>query len=275
MRALSGAKHPEKPADPIIVHPDVRRMLLTMKAFTEGARALSYLVGMNLDLSLRHPDPLVRQEADDLVALLTPVIKAYQTDMGFEVANLSMQVHGGHGYIREYGVEQYARDARIAMIYEGTNGIQALDLVGRKMSKGYGRLLRSFFHRVSGFVTDHQADPKMVDFVVPLGKAFAKLQQATALIAQKGLKDPDEGAAAATDYLRMFALVAMGWMWARMAHVAQDRLGDEGSLRCKFYEAKISTARFFMERMLPETEYRFRALSSGASNLMSMDADSF
>jgi alkylation response protein AidB-like acyl-CoA dehydrogenase len=275
MRALSGAKYPDKPADPIIVHPDVRRMLLTMKAFTEGARALSYLVGMNLDLSLRHPDPEARKRADDLVALLTPVIKAYQTDMGFEVANLSMQVHGGHGYIREYGVEQYACDARIAMIYEGTNGIQALDLVGRKMAQGYGRLLRPFFHGVSDFVTEHQADPKMAEFVVPLGKAFAKLQQASALIAQKGLKDPDEGAAAATDYLRMFALVAMGWMWARMARAAQDRLGEEGSLRREFYAAKLATARFFMDRMLPETEYRFRALSSGAANLMALDADSF
>lgn len=275
MRALSGPKCPDKPADPIIVHPDVRRMLLTMKAFSEGSRALSYLVGMNLDISLRHPDAQVRAAADDFVALLTPVIKAYQTDMGFDVANLAMQVHGGHGYIREYGVEQYARDARIAMIYEGTNGIQALDLVGRKMAQDYGRLLRAFFHPVSDFIMTHQADLAMGEFVAPLGKAFAKLQQASVLIAQKGLKDPDEGAAAANDYLRMFALVAMGWMWARMAHTAQEKLAEEGSLRTAFYTAKLATARFFMDRMLPETEFRFRALSSGASNLMSLDVDAF
>lgn len=145
MRALDGAKYPDKPADPIIVHPDVRRMLLTCKAFTEGARALSYWVAINLDISLKHPDEAARQKADDLVALLTPVIKAYQTDMGFDVANMAMQVHGGHGYIREYGMEQYARDARIAMIYEGTNGIQALDLVGRKMPGPYGPVSAALF----------------------------------------------------------------------------------------------------------------------------------
>ncbi len=274
MRALSGAEAPEKPADPIIVHPDVRRMLLTGKAFCEGARALSYWVGMNLDISQKHPDPQARQEADDLVALLTPVIKVYQTDMGFEVASLAMQVYGGHGYIREHGVEQYARDARIAMIYEGTNGIQALDLVGRKMGQGYGRLLRRFFHPVQQFIEAHQADEKLQEFIFPLAKAFAKLQQATAHIAQKGLKDPTEAGAASTDYLRIFALVALGFMWARMAKAAYARL-EKGGGDAAFYDSKIKTARFFFTRMLPETDARFKALMAGANTLMELEAANF
>jgi len=188
MRALSGTKAPEKPADPIIVHPDVRRMLLTSKAFCEGARALSYWTGMNLDISLHHEDEAERKKADDLVQLLTPIVKAYQTDMGFEISSLAMQIHGGHGYIWEYGVEQYTRDARIAMIYEGTNGIQALDLVGRKMGQHMGRYLRRFFHPVQEYIEANQANADLQEFIFPLAKSFAKLQQATAMVAQKGLK---------------------------------------------------------------------------------------
>ena len=238
MRALDGEKYPDKPADPIIVHPDVRRMLLTGKAFCEGARALSYWVGMNLDISLHHPDADKKKEADDLVQLLTPIVKAYQTDMGFEISSMAMQVHGGHGYIAEYGVEQYTRDARIAMIYEGTNGIQALDLVGRKMGQHMGRYLRRFFHPVSEFIEENQANADLQEFIFPLAKSFAKLQQATAIIAQKGLKDPTEAGAASVDYLRHFALVAMGYMWIQMAKVAQEKLkAGEGDK--KFYESKI------------------------------------
>ncbi len=274
MRALDGAKFPDRPADPIIVHPDVRRMLLTCKAFCEGARALSYLVGLKLDESLKSSDPAARQDADDFVALLTPVIKAYQTDMGFDVANLAMQVYGGHGYIREHGVEQYARDARIAMIYEGTNGIQALDLVGRKMGQSFGRLLRAFFHPVAAYIEEHQNDPQMQELVFPLAKAFAKLQQATGFIAQKGLKDPNEAGAASTDYLRMFALTAMAWMWCRMAEAAQKKLA-QGAGQKEFYESKLHTARFFMTRMLPELDARFKAVMAGAEPLMAMDAASF
>jgi len=274
MRALSGAEAPEKPADPIIVHPDVRRMLLTGKAFTEGARALSYWVGMNLDIAQKHPDAQTRQEADDLVALLTPVIKAYQTDMGFEVASLAMQVYGGHGYIWEHGVEQYARDARIAMIYEGTNGIQALDLVGRKMGQGYGRLLRRFFHPLQKFIEENQADAKLQEFIFPLAKAFAKLQQATAHIAQKGLKDPNEAGAASTDYLRMFALVALGFMWVKMAKAALGGL-EKGQGNADFYDSKVKTARFFFARMLPETDARFKAVMAGAETLMELEAANF
>ncbi|MGE4313139.1 MAG: acyl-CoA dehydrogenase C-terminal domain-containing protein [Pseudobdellovibrionaceae bacterium] len=274
MRALDGAKEPEKPADPIIVHPDVRRMLLTGKAFTEGARALSCWVGMALDKAERSNDEHEKEAAEDLVALMTPILKAYFTDMGFDVASLAMQIHGGAGYIWEYGVEQYTRDARIAMIYEGTNGIQALDLVGRKMGQNYGRALRRFFHPVGAFIEANQSDEKMGEFVFPLAKAYAKLQQATATIAQKGMANPNEAGAASVDYLRQFALVAMGYMWARMAKVAQDRLA-EGASDKDFYEAKIMTARFFMTRMLPETDARFKMLMAGAEPLMQMPADAF
>ncbi|MBK6896326.1 MAG: acyl-CoA dehydrogenase C-terminal domain-containing protein [Alphaproteobacteria bacterium] len=274
MRSLKGAKNPEKPADPIIVHPDVRRMLLTGKAFVEGSRALSYWVGMNLDISHRHPDAQEKQRADDLVALLTPIVKAYQTDMGTEVAILAQQVYGGHGYIWEWGMEQYVRDARIAQIYEGTNGIQALDLVGRKMPLGYGRLLRRFFHPVQEFINAEQTNPKLQEFVFALAKAFAKLQQSTATIAQKGLKNPEEAGAASTDYLRQFALVALAYMWCLIVKTAQEKL-EQGSADKAFLEAKLKTARFFMERMLPESEARFRMVMAGAATLMDMKESEF
>ena len=274
MRSLDGEKHPDKPADPIIVHPDVRRMLLTSKAFCEGARALSYWAGMHLDISTKHPDAAKRQESDDLVALMTPILKAYLTDMGFEVSSLAMQVHGGHGYIWEYGVEQYTRDARIAMIYEGTNGIQALDLVGRKMGAHMGRYLRRFFHPVSQFIEENQSNSDLQEFIFPLAKAFAKLQQSTAIIAQKGLKNPLEAGAASTNYLRQFALVAMGYMWIQMAKVAQEKLA-EGADNKEFYESKIKTARFFFARMLPEADWHFKAVMSGAESLMELDEAQF
>ncbi|MCB1562557.1 MAG: acyl-CoA dehydrogenase C-terminal domain-containing protein [Alphaproteobacteria bacterium] len=274
MRSLTGVKAPDKAADPIIVHPDIRRMLLTGKAFTEGARALSYWVGMSLDIAQHHEDEATRKEAEDLVALLTPIVKAYQTDMGSEVANLTVQIYGGHGYIAEHGVEQYVRDARIAQIYEGTNGIQALDLVGRKMPDGYGRLLRRFFHPVQQLIEDHQSDEALQEFIFPLAKAFAKLQQSTAMIAQKGLKNPDEAGAASVDYLRQFALVALAYMWVQMVKVAQQKIkngeGDTG-----FYESKITTARFFMARMLPEADWRFKAVLAGADTLMTLDEARF
>ncbi len=276
MRALDGVKEPDKVADPIIVHPDVRRMLLTGKAFTEGARALAYWTGMKIDIARHHEDEAVRAEADDLVALLTPIVKAYLTDMGTETANLAIQTYGGHGYIHEWGVEQYARDGRIAQIYEGTNGIQALDLVGRKMGQGFGRLLRRFFHPVMTFIEAEQASPAMAEFVFPLAKAFAKLQQSTAMVAQKGLKDPNEAGAASVDYLRQFALVAMAFMWCKMAKAAQEKLqSDEKNHSDEFYESKLETARFFMTRMLPEADARFKMVLAGAAPLMDMDVANF
>ena len=274
MRALDGTKFPDKPADPIIVHPDVRRMLLKGKAVTEAGRALAYWTGLNLDISHKHPDAGERQKADDLVALLTPIVKAYLTDMGSEIANESLQVYGGHGYIAEWGMEQYVRDARIAQIYEGTNGIQALDLVGRKMAQSFGRLLRRFFHPVSAYIEENQANEQMQEFIFPLAKAFAKLQQSTATIAMKGLKDPNEAGAASSDYLRQFALVAIGYMWCQMVDAARAKI-ESGEGDKAFYESKLDTARFFFARMLPEADARFKMIMAGADSLMALDAESF
>jgi alkylation response protein AidB-like acyl-CoA dehydrogenase len=274
-RALTGARHADKPADPILVHPDVRRMLLTMRATSEGARALAYWVGMAIDLAGRHPELEARQSAEDLLALMTPIVKAYFTDQGFACANLGVQVMGGHGYIRDSGMEQLVRDARITQLYEGANGIQALDLVGRKMPAHFGRSLRAFFHPVLAFIEQHQADPELAEFVLPLAKAFARLQQITLYVAQAGLKDPNEAGAASADYLRLFALVAMAWMWARMVQVAKAKLaaGPDGDAR--FYEAKIATARFFMTRMLPESGALAAQLMAGAASIMAFDDDAF
>lgn len=274
MRSLDGVKAPDKPADPIIVHPDIRRMLLTSKAVTEGSRALSFWASMHLDIAARSENPAEKQAADDLVALMTPILKAYQTDMGFEIASLAIQVHGGAGYIKEYGVEQYARDARIAMIYEGTNGIQALDLVGRKMGQHMGRLLRRFFHPVQDFIEKHQMNQELVEYIMPLAKSVMKLQQATATIAQKGIKNPLEAGAASSDYLRMFALVALGYMWARMCVIAKDKLA-KGEGDKAFYEAKLKTAQFFFTRMLPEADMRFKVILAGAEPLMAMAENEF
>ncbi|WP_119678740.1 acyl-CoA dehydrogenase C-terminal domain-containing protein [Indioceanicola profundi] len=274
-RSLGGAKAPEKPADPIIVHPDVRKNLLAGKAFVEGGRALGYWVGMLIDMYERHPDPKVQQEAEDFVALLTPVVKAYFTDMGYEVATNMQQVYGGHGYIREWGMEQFVRDARIAMIYEGANGIQALDLVGRKMPQNMGRLLRRFFHPMQAELESSMSNPALMEFVIPLSKAFGKLQQATAIIAQKGMARPDEAGAASTDYLRIFGLVSLGWMWLKMVKVAQEKMAEGSDGKQSFYDAKIKTARFFMEKMLPEADARFKSLMAGGKTLMSLDADQF
>lgn len=274
MRSLSGTKAPDKPADPIIVHPDVRRMLLRGKAFTEGARALAYWTAYLLDVAENSPDVTQAKGAEDYVALLTPIVKAYFTDMGSEISNDSLQVFGGHGYITEWGMEQYVRDARIAQIYEGTNGIQALDLVGRKMGQGYGRLLRRFFHEVHGFIEEHQSIEELQEFIFPLAKGFAKLQQATATIAQKGLKNPEEAGAASSDYLRQFALVAMAYMWCLMVKAAQEKI-DAGEGPEEFYHGKIKTARFYMTRMLPEADARFKMVMAGAEPLMALEESQF
>ena len=273
MRSLSGTKAPDKAADPIIVHPDVRRMLLTQKAYVEGCRALAMWVAKSLDVSEKHPDAAARAEAADLVSLLTPIVKALMTDLGSDVASLGVQVFGGHGYIREHGQEQYVRDARIAQIYEGTNGIQALDLVGRKMPEGAGRLLRRFFHPVSEYVAAKVEDEVMGEFVQPLAKAFVRLQQATAQVARVGLVKPDEAGAASADYLRLFGLTALAYLWCRMAEVAQAKI-DAGEDDV-FHQGKIATARFFMDRLLPESSARFSAIMSGGKSMMAFPDEAF
>ncbi|HEX6011631.1 MAG TPA: acyl-CoA dehydrogenase C-terminal domain-containing protein, partial [Geminicoccaceae bacterium] len=273
-RSLAGPRDPGRQADPIIVHPDVRRNLLTIKAFTEGARALAYWVGLHIDRAERHPDPAERQAADDLVALMTPILKAFLSDHGFAAANLAMQVFGGHGYVRGTGIEQYVRDARIAQIYEGANGIQALDLVGRKLGQHTGRLLRRFFHPVATFLEETAHDPALADLATSLAKAFTKLQQATVLCARKGEADPEEAAAAATDYLQLFGYVALGYMWLRMAKLARNRL-PAADAEAGLYEAKLRTARFFMQRTLPQASSHFLALAAGKDSLMGLPAEAF
>jgi alkylation response protein AidB-like acyl-CoA dehydrogenase len=273
-RALGGAAKPEKPADPIIVHPDVRRMLLKQRAVTEAARALAYWTGMELDRFSHHPDESVRAEADDFVALMTPIMKAFFTDHGSAAANETVQVHGGHGYIHETGVEQFARDARIAQIYEGANGIQALDLIGRKLPTGGGRLLRRFFHPAQAFIEANMADPALAEFVGPFAKAFARLQQLTLWVAQQGLSDPEEAGAAASEYLRFFGLVALAWMWCRMAKVALSRIAAKDDPK-GFHAAKLATARFYMNRVLPETAALGLSIMSGKKPLMEMAEAAF
>jgi hypothetical protein len=247
-------------------------MLLTIRSLNEGCRALAYWVGRELDVSLHHPDPEKRQEADDFVALLTPVVKAFLTDHGFNAANLGVQIYGGHGYIREWGMEQLVRDARITQIYEGTNGIQALDLVGRKLPTGTGRLARRFFHPVSEYIETASDNPEMAEFVLPLAKAFAKLQQATAWLAQAGLANPNEAGAAATDYQRLFALVALAYMWCRMVEIALAKKNEDSD---GFYAAKVMTARFYFARLLPESNALFTTLMAGSDTLMAMPAEAF
>jgi alkylation response protein AidB-like acyl-CoA dehydrogenase len=273
-RSLSGAKATDKAADPILVHPDVRRMLLTIRAYSEGCRALGGWVARELDEMERSDDPDVRKNAEDFTALMTPVVKALFTDLGFESTNLGMQVYGGHGYIRGKGMEQLVRDARISMLYEGTNGVQALDLVGRKLPQGAGRMLRSFFHPVSTFIEQNSSHKSLGEMIKGFGKAFGALQLATAHIAAKGMADPEEAGAAATEYLRLFGLVALGFMWARSAVIAVEKLATPGD-DAPFYKAKLTTARFYMERVLPQVGGLLAAIKSGKAAMMDMEEAAF
>ncbi len=263
LQGRAGSGHGDLPADPIIAHADVRRMLMTQRALIEGGRALAVWVARSLDRSEREPDPARRQVADDFVSLMTPVVKAFLTDMGSEVANLGMQVLGGHGYIRDNGQEQLVRDVRITQIYEGTNGIQALDLAGRKLPLDHGRLLRSFFHPLAEFIA--ASGSERAEFTGPLSEAFGRLQQATSFIAE----NPKETSAAATDYLHLFGLTAVAWQWARMADVARPKLEDD------FYRAKLATARFYMQRILPRTSALHAAIMAGRGSVMELDEKSF
>ena len=266
-RALTGAKNPAGEADPIVVHPDVRRMLLTMKAYVEGERALAYWVGKLIDVEEKHPDAEKRAEAGDLVALMTPVIKAFLTDTGFEVANLGLQCYGGHGYIREWGMEQFVRDARIAQIYEGTNGVQAMDLIGRKVPEGNGRLMRRFLKLVQDDVKAAAGDAHLAELAKPLGEALRALQETVMGVMQAAVRNPDEAGAAAADFLRLMGLVATGWMWLRMARVAREKLAA-GEGDAAFYEAKGKTARFYVAKLLPQVSSLAASIKAGAAPVM-------
>ena len=273
-RSLTGPKNPDGPADSILVHPDVRKGLLRIKALNEGMRALAYWVGIRIDVEHRHPNAVAREEASDLVALMTPVIKAFLTDRGFENTNIALQTLGGHGYIKEYGIEQYVRDARIAQIYEGTNAVQALDLVGRKLSMEGGRPVRRFFELVKGDVEAAASVDGLEEFAKGLGASLYQLQKATMLLAEKGFANPDEVGAAATEYLNLMGYIAVGWQWLRMATVSQQKLAaGEGDAR--FHEAKLKTARFYFSRLLPETATLLAAIQAGSAPIMALAADEF
>ena len=273
-RALTGAKNPSGVADSIIVHPDVRKGLLRVKAFNEGMRSLAYWVGILIDVELHSTNAARKAEATDLVALMTPVIKAFLTDKGFDGTNIALQTLGGHGYIREYGVEQYVRDARIAQIYEGTNAVQALDLVGRKLPMEGGRLVRRFFEMVKGDIDAASGNEAVAEFAKSLGASLLQLQKATMMLAERGFANPDEAGAAATDYLHLMGYVAVGWQWLKMATVAHRKLAaGEGDQR--FLNAKIKTARFYFVRLLPEAATLLAAIQSGSAPIMAFSAEEF
>ena len=271
MRSLSGIKAPDKPADPIIVHPDVRRMLLTAKAYAEGARAFCSYVALQLDKELNHPDEDVRKECADQVALLTPVIKAFITDNAWVATSECMQVYGGHGFIAEWGMEQYVRDARINMIYEGTNTIQSLDLLGRKILMDNGAKLRKFGEQIKAFVEENGTDEAMSEFITPLGDIGDKVTKLTMEIGMKAFQNPDEIGAAAVPYLRVVGHMIYAYFFAQMAKIALEKQ-DSGDT---FYKAKLATARFYFARLLPETAMLIRQARSGSANLMTLDADLF
>ncbi|MFL6774443.1 MAG: acyl-CoA dehydrogenase C-terminal domain-containing protein [Sphingomicrobium sp.] len=261
-------------ADAIIVHPDVRRMLMEARAYIEPGRALVLWGALQVDLLRRSPDEAERQQADDLLGLLTPVIKGYLTDKGFDAAVNAQQVFGGHGYIREHGMEQFVRDARITQIYEGTNGIQAMDLVGRKLPKDGGRAVRSFFQLVGGDIAEAKAAGDPGGVAAALEPALADLQAATIWLAQNAAADPDNAGAGAYAYMNLMGLVSLGWMWLKMAAASARALAD-GAEDPAFHETKLTTARFFALRELPMTSALRRKVEAGAETLMKVPAEAF
>jgi alkylation response protein AidB-like acyl-CoA dehydrogenase len=273
-RALTGAVEPGEKADPIFVHPDVRRMLMDAKAFTEGMRALALWGGLLVDLAHAAPTEEARQEADDLIGLLTPVIKGYGTDKGYEVATAMQQVWGGHGYIVENGMEQFVRDARIAMIYEGANGVQAMDLIGRKLPANMGRAIQVLFKAVDGECAAAKADERLADLAGRVEKACGELKAATLWLMQNAMTKPDNAGAAAYPYMHLTGIVALGLMWLRMGRAAAKAL-EAGAGDKAFYEAKLTTARYFGERFTPDAGALRRKLESGADTMMALPAEAF
>ncbi|MEM8798646.1 MAG: acyl-CoA dehydrogenase C-terminal domain-containing protein [Pseudomonadota bacterium] len=274
MRALTGAKNPEAKADPIIVHPDVRRMLMDARSFNEGARALGLWAGLQVDLTHKAQTEEERKAADDLVSLLIPVVKGVFTDKGFENAVAAMQCYGGHGYVKEWGMEQFVRDARIAQIYEGTNGIQALDLVARKLPKEGGKVVQSYFMLVSQFANELKADERTETFGKGLEKAIGDLMQATIWLQQNAMQNPDHAGAGSVAYMHLMGLVAIGHMWGQMIQAAHRSL-DAGEGDAEFYKNKIVTGSYFFSHMLPDTSALRSKVEAGADNMMALAAEAF
>jgi len=273
-RALTGAAQPEAKADPIIVHADVRRMLMDGRAFNEGARALALWGALQVDLSRKAATPEERQMADDLISLLTPVIKGYFTDKGYAIATASQQVFGGHGYIREWGMEQFVRDARIAQIYEGTNGIQAMDLVGRKLGQNGGRGTQAYLALVNEALADAKGDARLGFIAAPLEKALGDLQAATFWLLQNGMANPDNAGAGATAYLELMGIVALGHMWLLMAKASFAAL-DGGADDLDFFEAKLITARYYAARNFPDAAALRAKLEAGSETMMALPVAAF
>jgi acyl-CoA dehydrogenase len=274
-RSLSGPKAPDKAADPIIVHPDVRRNLMTMRAFNEAARAFVLWTALKSDVAHRSDDAKAKQEADDYMGLMTPVLKGVLTDVGFDNAVKAQQMFGGHGYVEEWGMSQFVRDARIAMIYEGANGIQALDLVGRKLGKDGGRAVMTFFNEVGSFIKENEADEALKPILKPLQASLGHLQQATMWFMQNAMAKPDNAGAGSHDYMHLFGLVALGYMWAQIARTAQEKLKAGANGQAERMNHKLVTARFFAERMLPETGAHLARISAGADSMMALPAEAF
>jgi acyl-CoA dehydrogenase len=274
-RALGGPKHPEKPADPILVHPDVRRVLMSIRAFNEAARAFVLWTALKADVSHRSDNAAERQAAQDHLGLMTPIVKGVLTDTGFANTVKAQQVFGGHGYIAEWGMEQFVRDARIAMLYEGANGIQAMDLVGRKLGKDGGRAALAFFTEVTSFLKENASDESLAGLLKPIETALGHLQQATMWFMQNALARPDHAGAGATDYMHMFGLVALAYMWVRIAKAAQAKLKAGADGEAARMEGKLATAKFFMQRMLPETGAQLARITSGADSVMALPAEAF
>ena len=275
-RSISGVKAPDKNADPIIVHPDIRRNLMNIKSSNEAARALVLWTALKGDISRRATDEETRQLADDFMSLITPVVKGVISDNAFNNTVAAQQIFGGHGYIAESGMEQFVRDARITQIYEGANGVQALDLVGRKLGHNGGRAIQAYFKEVGSFLSANKDDDAMAALrKTPVKQALSHLQEATMWLMQNALKKPDNAGAASTDYMHLFGLVAMGHMWAVMAKVSQDKLTEGADGKTDFYNEKLVTGRYYMERTLPESAAHLARISTGADTMMELDAAAF
>lgn len=271
-RDVTGAKNPDGPADPLIVHPDIRRSLMDQKSFAEGARAFLLWGATLIDQAHRAGD----KDADGLISLMTPVIKGFLTDQGYDMTVQAQQVYGGHGYIEEWGMSQYTRDARIAMIYEGANGVQALDLVGRKLGQHGGKYVLAFFDLVKSFCQENKdiSEEYTKDFIKPLQAASKDLQAAGMFFMQNGMKDPNHALAGSYDFMHLFGQVCLGLMWAKMGKAAQEAL-DAGADDAAFYETKLATGRYYMARRLPATKLHLARIESGADTVMALDADAF